>query len=51
MFELDDWADLLKAAGNVASELEDKAIEVAKEEAPHFLHKAGEVIEEIIRHK
>lgn len=55
MFDLDDIAnlgnDILNGAINATAALGEKVVEVAKEEAPHIVHKASEVIEEIIKHK
>ena len=53
MFDLDDLADLgkdvLNGAVNATSALTEKVVEIAKEEAPHIAHKAGEVIEEVVK--
>ena len=49
MFDLDDIIEVLESAGEAASNLAERAVEIAKEEAPHIAHKAGEVIEEIAK--
>lgn len=55
MFDLDDISDLggmiLDGAVKATGALAEKAVEVIKDEAPHIVHKAGEVIEELIKNK
>lgn len=52
-FDLDDIVELGKevaeGAVNATSALAEKVVEVAKDEAPHIAHKAGEVIEEVVK--
>lgn len=55
MFDFDDILNIgektVEFIGDVAETVTDHAVEVIKEEGPHILHKAGEVIEEIIKNK
>lgn len=55
MFDIDDIADLgkdlLDGAAQIATSFGEKTIEVVKDEAPHIILKAGEVMEELIKHK
>lgn len=53
MFDLDDLADIgkdiVEGCAEAASTLSEKAIEVVKQEAPHIIHKGGEILSDIVK--